>query len=247
MTLVTAQEDRKSARGDATPSDALIYREIYAAIVEHRLAPGTKLTEGTLARLFGVSRTPVAKALQRLCHDKIATSAPNRGVFVARPSVNEAREVFAARRLIESEIFQLAANSASAQDLAALERLVSQERRAQSTPDPAAVIQLSGRFHLSVAEMAGNATLALFLGELVARTSLIIAVYQRLGESGCNDHDHEDLVALLTAGEGGKAARRVRHHLRALEKSLSFGQRGQTKDLVEAFPHLAAATLQASR
>ena len=90
----------------------VIYERLLGAILEHRLPPGTKLGEERLATVFGVSRTQVRQALARLTHDRIVTLIANRGAFVSSPTVQEAREVFEARRLIEpSLIRQLAAKA----------------------------------------------------------------------------------------------------------------------------------------
>ena len=75
-----------------------IHARIYDAIVEQRLPPGTKLGEETLCEIFGVSRTMIRRVLQRLASEHVVEARPHRGAFVARPSVEEAREVFEARR-----------------------------------------------------------------------------------------------------------------------------------------------------
>jgi len=78
-----------------------IHQRVWLAIVEHRLPPGTKLGEERLAKAFGVSRTQIRQVIERLAHDSIVTVHANRGAFVSSPTVEEAREVFVARRLIE--------------------------------------------------------------------------------------------------------------------------------------------------
>src|SRR5258708_7472822 len=81
-----------------------IYGRILRAIVEHRLLPGARLVEDQLAELFGVSRMRIRSVLQALARDKVVTLHRNRGATVAKPSVKEAKEVFAARRLIEGAL-----------------------------------------------------------------------------------------------------------------------------------------------
>ncbi|TGV82652.1 GntR family transcriptional regulator, partial [Mesorhizobium sp. M2D.F.Ca.ET.145.01.1.1] len=71
------------------------------AIVDRRLAPGTKLSEGEVGTLFDVSRTVARAALQMLSFEGLVRTERNRGAFVANPSPEEARQVFASRRLIE--------------------------------------------------------------------------------------------------------------------------------------------------
>src|SRR5215210_6461945 len=74
------------------------------AIVEHRLQPGTKLAEQKLADHFGVSRTLVRQALFQLAQKRLVRMEPARGAFVAAPTVEEARQVFAVRRMLEGQM-----------------------------------------------------------------------------------------------------------------------------------------------
>src|SRR6185295_872910 len=62
--------------------------------------------------IFGLGRTRLRQVLQRLAHERVVTLMPNRGAIVARPSVREAREVFAARRVIEAGVVQILLESA---------------------------------------------------------------------------------------------------------------------------------------
>ena len=157
------------------------------------------------------------------------------GPIVARPTIKEAHEVFAARCLIEGEILAKAAARATKKDITDLRRLVSEERKARKAADQQAAIVLSGEFHLRIAAIAENDTLRRFLTALIARTSLIIAVYQRSPLSGCSDHDHDDLVQLLARGDGRKAAKTVVNHLRRIEAELDFSDKPPALDLHQAF------------
>src|SRR6266851_2383970 len=81
-----------------------IYRRIYDAVLDHRLQPGTKLKEVALAEAFGANRGVVRKVLTRLAYDRLVALRPNRGAVVAIPSVEEGRDLFAARRAAEAAI-----------------------------------------------------------------------------------------------------------------------------------------------
>src|SRR6204780_5758155 len=87
--------------GGAKSPESQIYLKIHAAIAGHRLQPGSRLVEDQLGEVFGVSRMRIRSVLHALARDKVVTLQRNRGAIVAYPSVKEAREVFAARRLIE--------------------------------------------------------------------------------------------------------------------------------------------------
>ena len=77
-----------------------IVTSITRAIVEQRLPPGTKLAEQKLADQYGVSRTLVRQALFQLSQRHLVGMEPARGAFLAAPSVQEALQVFAVRRMV---------------------------------------------------------------------------------------------------------------------------------------------------
>jgi DNA-binding GntR family transcriptional regulator len=83
-----------------------IVEALTRAIVEHRLQPGTKLAEQKLADHFGVSRTLVRQALFQLSQNRLITLEPARGAFVSAPTVEEAQQVFAVRRMLETEMIR---------------------------------------------------------------------------------------------------------------------------------------------
>ena len=85
----------------ATSVTGQIVDSVTSAIVERRLMPGTKLVEQQIADVFSVSRTVVRQALNQLSRDRLVTLEPARGAFVAMPSIDEARQVFEVRRLVE--------------------------------------------------------------------------------------------------------------------------------------------------
>jgi DNA-binding GntR family transcriptional regulator len=205
-----------------TGGDDAIHAAISGAIVEHRLRPGARLREDRLAEVFGVSRTIIRKALQRLALEELVTLAPRRGARVARPTPEEAREVFQARRLIECPLMPDVAARLTDASHAMLLELALEERQALRAREQAQAIRLSSRFHEQLALIAGNRTLAGFVGRLCSRSSLILAVYGTPGHLGCECRDHEQLLAHLHAGNGERARGFMDRHLRAIEASLSM-------------------------
>src|SRR6516165_1479752 len=113
-----------------TASDRVsrIREGVTAAILEHRLLPGTKLGEDEIGEIYGASRTLVRTALQQLAHEGIVSIEKNRGAFVSRPSTADAREVFEARRLIEPTIVDHACAAVSQDWLDRLQQHLAEER-----------------------------------------------------------------------------------------------------------------------
>src|SRR3712207_182296 len=159
-------------------------------------------------------------ALLRLSHDRIVTLTPNRGASVARPSVQETREVFELRRLVEAAAMELVAERAMPRELEALRAVVRQEHAAFGNGDVQHWIRLSRDFHLRLLALAKNAVLVDVGRDLVTRSLLMTALYMPLGQTSCASHEHEELIDLLAAGEGRRAARLMTAHLLACEARL---------------------------
>jgi DNA-binding GntR family transcriptional regulator len=208
-------------------SDDEIAERLHAAILEHRLPPGTKLGEDRLAETFGVSRTRIRQVLFRLAGEKVVRQFANRGAFVAEPTVQEARDVFDARAAIEPLLAERVAERGAAADVARLREHVSREQAARQASDLRAQIKLSGEFHGLVADMAGNAVLAATLRELVARSSLIIAVYGSPGGSDCAADEHQRLVEAVRRRDPALAARVMREHLAHVQRTLDLAERAR--------------------
>lgn len=201
-----------------------IYQRVLGAILEHQLPPGTQLVEERLASVFGVSRTKIRQALARLAHDSIVTVVPNRGAFVSSPTVEEAREVFEARRLIEPSLVERVARSATAAHIARLREHVALESAARGARDKRSIIRLSGEFHHIIAEMAGNSFLARAMRELETLTCLVIILYDAPNVPSCPYHEHSDITDAVEAHDTVRAAALMLEHLNHVERSLDLRQ-----------------------
>jgi DNA-binding GntR family transcriptional regulator len=219
--LVSKESDRTGRL-----SDERMYEAIYSAIIKHHLPPGTKLPEDALADVFGVSRTRIRKILHQLSHEGIVSLERNRGASVAKPSIQEARDVFAARHLLETAAVREIAQLSKPEDVKMLRAFVACERDAHEQRDSRAMITLSGEFHLRLVSILNNEPLTEFLKELVSRTSLVIAVYERAGASSCHYDEHEILVEHISKRDSAKAADAMRNHLVSIEESLVLEDSG---------------------
>jgi DNA-binding GntR family transcriptional regulator len=226
---------RSNLRTRTATGDEAVYAELYDAILEQRLAPGTKLPEDGLGEIFGVSRTVVRKALFRLAHEELIRFRPNRGAIVASPTVEEAAQVFEARRVVESAIVRKVFGVITPEGLRRLKDTVSEERAAHERGDRAGWIRLSGEFHLRLAEIAGNRVLANYLKALVSRTSLIISLYERPGNSACSFDEHASFLIALEANDLKRALTLMERHLEACEAKLNTEEQTLSRDLAAIF------------
>lgn len=208
---------------------ARVYSALLAAILDHRLPPGTRLPEDEIGALFGVSRTIARAALQALAHQRVVVIEPNRGAQVAKPTVVEAREVFEARSLLEPRLAYLAAERATAADVSRLTAHHRAEEKALRAGDQGKALLLSARFHELIADMADQEILAGFLRELMSRSSLVIALYWRRADTVCERHAHHELVEAIGQHKAKRAADLMQSHLVDLFSGLDLRDRPTPK------------------
>jgi DNA-binding GntR family transcriptional regulator len=195
------------------------------AIIDRRLGPGSKLAEAEVGALFDVSRTVVRSALQMLAYEGLVRIERNRGAFVSNPTPEEARQVFDTRRLIEPGIVRAATARVTKADIDDLREHLILEDRFMNERGPAArraEIKASGDFHLKIARHSGNAILEKFMDELVARSSLVIALYGRTGVSRCGHNEHRDLLDAMERGQADRACDLMLHHIDHIEADLDL-------------------------
>ena len=209
-----------------TASKGDIYAWIYEAIIEHRLMPGTKLSEEKVAELFSVSRTQVRGVLQQLAVEQLVTLVPNRGAFVTTPTVEEARDVLEARRTLEPAVVRrLVRRIAAGQAPEAVKMLratLKREHKAHQTGDRRMAVRLSGEFHVQLAQLSGSAIMARMIRELTPLTCLAILAFDVSTQAACPNNEHERLVDAIEAGLADECAELMLHHLAHIEKSLNL-------------------------
>ncbi|MBA3479103.1 MAG: GntR family transcriptional regulator [Lautropia sp.] len=197
-----------------------IVESITSAIVERRLMPGTKLAEQKIAEIFKVSRTIVRQALNQLSRDRLVTLEPARGAFVAMPSIEEARQVFELRNMIEAVMVrQLCARITDGQ-VALLRAHLREERQAVARSDVAGRTRLLAEFHVVLAQLLGNEVLAEMLGDLLSRSQLISLMYQSAHSAEASQREHELVVDAIERRDSRAAVRLMEDHIESVERNL---------------------------
>jgi DNA-binding GntR family transcriptional regulator len=208
-----------------------IYERIMAAIMAHRMPPGTQLKEDRLAKAFNVSRTKVRQAINRLAQDQVVTLIAHRGAFISSPSIQQAREVLEARRMLEPELIRRAVRLVSSEHLRQLYGHVEKEAAARAARNRRAVVTLTGEFHQMLAEIAGNTLVARLIRELEVLTALVIILYEAPSVSACPEGEHAMLVKALESGDEATAAQLMLEHIDHVEAALDL--RAQTGDEID--------------
>lgn len=203
------------------PTEELIHQTLAKTLLAGRLVPGTQLVETKLAAIFGVTRERIRKVLHRLGHERLLEVIPNRGAFVANPTLDQAREIYEARRIVEGGIVGRLAGRLSAAQAAALHAHGKQELAALKRGDRALSIRLSGEFHTLLAECAGSPMVLRQLQELVSRTSMLVAFFEPAVSSECACEEHEEILGALLKADAGRAIKSMHAHLSLIETRLT--------------------------
>ena len=204
--------------------DGMVER-IYAAVLEQKLPPATKLSESTLCESFGVGRMKVRQALTLLSSQGIVDIKANRGAFIACPDSRESKEVFSARLALEPGMLRQAVLVAKKEDFQLLKETIQLENQARQTGERRELIRLSGEFHVQLATLTGNRVIERMLRELVARTSLIVGMFSSSGDHNCPEDEHQKILTALMEKDPDKAADLVYQHLEHIEASLNLSSR----------------------
>jgi DNA-binding GntR family transcriptional regulator len=223
-----ARLERENAHDD-------IYEKITVAILEHRLHPGTKLVEERLAEIFGVSRARIREVLARLAHEQIVELYPQRGAYVAKPSIEQALDVFEARRLIEPAVVRRLVDTLTPEKLARLRQHQDLEQDARRRDDKRAVIRLSGEFHSLAAELAGNTALARSMRELSTLTCLMIFLYDAPTSTSCRADEHTQIIDAIARRDVARAEKLMLEHLDHIESGMKLDTATEEVDLEAIF------------
>jgi DNA-binding GntR family transcriptional regulator len=227
---------RKIRKGDVAADEA-VYGAIRRAMHMGRLAPGTKLQEPALARVLKVSRERVRKALHRLVHEGWLSAVPNRGTFVPSLSVEEMREIYDVRSMLEAAIVRRLSEGHSAASAKRLRAHIAEEKAALKIEDRGRAFELSGEFHVLLAELCRNDELTKLLRGLLTRSTMHFSLSAPQQLHNCaGPHDHGDIAEAILGGKAEKASKLMLAHLAGLiELQSAHPPSARPGDLAEAF------------
>lgn len=197
------------------------YALILEAIDQGIYRPGDRLVEAELAERFGVSRTPVREALQRLETQSMLTR-DGRSMIVASLDHNQLAELYVVRAELEGLAARLAAKHATPEEIRVLSEMVEADRTI--VDDPAELSRANRRFHKQIHLASHNRYLVQQL-DLVHRSMALLAstslAAEGRGEAALAEH--AELVRAIAAGDGEAAQAALRAHIsKAFETRLKL-------------------------
>ena len=196
---------------DARGSNKDAYTLILEAIDSHIYQPGDRLVESELAERFGVSRTPIREALQRLETQSLLTR-DGRSLIVASLDHSQLSELYVVRGELEGLAARLAARHATPEEIKVLRELMSED--AKLVDDPKAMSRANRRFHKQIHHASHNRFLVQQL-DLVHRSMALLATTSIAAEGRGREtlEEHEAIVRAIEAGDGDAAYQALRDHI----------------------------------
>ena len=204
---------------DTRPEQKDAYQLILHAIDIGTYRPGDRLVESELADRFGVSRTPIREALQRL-ETQSLLARDGRSLIVASLDHNQMAELYMVRSELEGLAAKLAARHATDEEIRFLKEMVEEDKA--RVGDPVALARTNRRFHRQVHLASHNRYLVQQL-DLVYRSMALMATTSLAakGRSEVALAEHGDIVDAIARGDGEAASTALRAHIsRAFEARL---------------------------
>ncbi|MEM7533205.1 MAG: GntR family transcriptional regulator [Chloroflexota bacterium] len=206
----------------------LAYTTIKEAILSLKLAPGHSLSNRELAAQLGISETPIRDALQELERDGFVRRIPQRGTFVTEIDLNEIRETFQIRAVLEQLAVQLAGPQLDWPQLDTLTHLLTQADDALARGEWEACSQLGMQFHQVLIQTAGSQKLLTLLGQLddhlkrFRRLSALIS-----GRLEKSQQEHHQVLNALRMHSFDEAGQSMRHHLESVLADIDIHQQDE--------------------
>ncbi len=193
------------------PAQTDAFSLILEAIDVGIFKPGDRLVESDLAERFGVSRTPIREALQRLETQSLLTR-DGRSLIVSSLDHNQMAELYAVRAELEGLAASLAARHASPEEVAVLRDMVEQDRTLVGRPDSMA--RANRRFHKQVHLASHNRFLVQQL-DLVHRSMALMATTSlaAVGRDSAAIDEHDAIVSAIASGDSEAARDALRTHI----------------------------------
>jgi DNA-binding GntR family transcriptional regulator len=184
-----------------------------------QLPPGTKLSEQKLSDALGVSRNTLREAFTVLAGEAVVQRIPNRGVYVAAPDVEEVREIYRVRRLIEPAAVLW--GEITEESLQRLDAIIAQAREASAAGSIKGMGDANQELHKSLVALSGSASLDELMEKVLAEMRLVFHTMATIPDF----HSHyvernAALVAQIRSGHRDEAAAELRRYLDTAEREL---------------------------
>lgn len=214
--------------GSSKTSPTDIYRRLKEMILNFALYPGVRVTETELADHFGVSRTPVREAVQRLAAEGYVTIRAKQGCFVRDIDIEEINQYYEVRIGLELRVLDLLGCVDVTRELTRLATIWTPTRIPRRPPGVTAMVARDEGFHLALAAATGNTVLTGYLKDVNDH----IHIVRRLDFTDAERiaptyQEHDEVLQRLLRGDIEGAREVLEQHIRRsaeVARAITLGQ-----------------------
>ena len=195
----------------------IVYENLKKRIINHSLSPGEPLNESVLTKELGISKTPIREAFQQLEKEGFVENIPGKGSFVSRISVQDIREIFEIREILECEVIKRVASKGNlSKGEAEALRKKFESTEADGNKTARSYFRAGNQIHTFIFEAFGNKRLLEYykrLQEHIERMRLYFfnEVHQERSEQ--SSKEHLEILNALIAQDPQRAEKAMRDHL----------------------------------
>lgn len=221
--------NNQEAEGLKENAEERAHRSIIQLIVTNQYRPGDFLLELDIAAKLNMSRTPVSRALARLVSEGFLNKMPKKGCYIPLPTPEDAEQVFSARRVVEGEAAGRAALLATDKDIAWLQSLVVEDRKAVQNRQRDLFSRINENLHLGIAKMSQNAYLDKWIRNVFWRSNIYIFYFDNFYRSTKSDipqktpMQHAAIVQAIADRAPEEATRCMTAHIDQTYEALLMG------------------------
>jgi DNA-binding GntR family transcriptional regulator len=207
ISTVKFELDRKQPVGEQ------IYEVLKHSILTVQLLPGTSISENTICRHFGVSRTPVRSAIVRLAEEGLIDVYPQQGSFVAPIRLSGITDSHFIRKSLEVSLLREAARAWTAASSSAAQAIIASQEAAIAAGDLDLFHHEDERFHHAFAIFAGREGVWSTILIAKARLGRFVRLFGKPERLPVVAAEHRAIVEALDAGDPEEATKRLEYHL----------------------------------
>ncbi len=192
---------------------SVAYEYIRNKIVTKTVFPGNRIIEEEIVHELGVSRTSIRTAMQRLQYEGFLEIVPNKGAYIAKPTVEDIRNAYYTRTILEVHAVQLTIDAISPEGIARLEQNLKAQEELGGRFTIAEYAALNRAFHWGIADTSGNPYIKKYLNELLNRSNIYLIFYDDSTDNIQSLEKHRAILEAIKAKDKASAARAVREDM----------------------------------
>lgn len=207
-------EDHPTLKASTATTADDVYEQIKQMIVNLRLRPGEAVRERELQAALEVGRTPVREALGRLAFEGIVEVYPRRAIVVAKLGMNEIRQIFETRLVVETASASLAATRITDEEILRLATLGQELWSSRDANDARRFLEVDQYFHREIVRASRNKYLSESVERIITLNTWLWNIYNDSRHAERRDlFEHDSIIAAITAHEPSQAEEAMREHI----------------------------------